>query len=113
MWPGTRQVSPDIATTSFRRVPCLRLVRWPFAEEAVAAEDSCAKSDTDLNLRSGAEKAVAVNHVFVAGGVFDEMCPGSLVAKRVRRRNARYSVIKMEPPPATRYEHAEEPAATT
>ena len=44
-------------------------------EEAVAAEDACAEglleADADLNLRSGAEEAVAVDDVLVAGGDLD------------------------------------------
>ena len=44
-------------------------------QEAVAAKDARAQrlleADADLNLRGGAEKAVAVNHVFVSGRDFD------------------------------------------
>ena len=44
-------------------------------QEAVAAKNARAQrlleADADLNLRGGAEKAVAVNHVFVSGRDFD------------------------------------------
>jgi hypothetical protein len=44
-------------------------------EEAIAAEDARAErlleSDADLNLRRCAQKAVSVNHVFVAGADFN------------------------------------------
>ena len=44
-------------------------------KEAVAAEDARAErlleADAELDLRRGAEKAVAVNHVLVSGGDVD------------------------------------------
>ena len=78
-------------------------------EEAVAAEDARAErlleSDAEFDAGGGAEEAVAVDEVFVAGATSTgTMWPGTRVAKATSPGPpmARYSVMKREPPPATR-----------
>jgi hypothetical protein len=78
-------------------------------EEAVAAEDTGAERLLEANAQfdgsGGAEEAVTVDEVLVAGADFD----GDDVTGDARGKGylpgaptARYSVMKREPPPATR-----------